>query len=232
MAELSLQDKKILETLSEATADDVLLFGSSGQRMAAEVSSAVAAYLKPDTAPDEELNELVSLITGKPAGTGQSGNAKGGLLSKLFGGKDSGEKGPDKAVPATREELLAKADRLAVDLQLQEARLIKTNTLLSGESVRIGKAIEELDAVITAGKEWLGKPGELTLGDDSGKLSFESDLKTRFERRLNDLRVSQTVACQTQAQIQLLIESNRSLVDKIIVAVTQTLPLWKMNLRQ
>lgn len=49
----------------------------------------------------------------------------------------------------------------------------------------------------------------------------------RFDRKIHELKVSQTLALQTAPQIKLIQNNNQLLVDKINDVVVNTIPLWR-----
>jgi uncharacterized protein YaaN involved in tellurite resistance len=52
----------------------------------------------------------------------------------------------------------------------------------------------------------------------------------RFERRLNDLMISRTIAMQTAPQIRLMQSNSQSLAEKIQSSILSTIPIWKTQI--
>ena len=56
------------------------------------------------------------------------------------------------------------------------------------------------------------------------------DIKAWYERlskRIEDLGISHTVILQTKTQMNLMLENNARLIDKIMGAVSGTIPIWR-----
>lgn len=49
----------------------------------------------------------------------------------------------------------------------------------------------------------------------------------RFERRLHDLKLSQTITLQTAPQIRMIQNNNQTLAEKIQTSILATIPIWK-----
>lgn len=48
-----------------------------------------------------------------------------------------------------------------------------------------------------------------------------------FNKKIDDLKISHTIAIQSKAQVILMKQSARQLIDKIIVAISGTIPVWR-----
>ena len=85
------------------------------------------------------------------------------------------------------------------------------------------KAYKELSLYIFAGQK------KLQMLEQT---SSKSDLETqkaieRFRRKLVDLMTSRNVALQTLAQIELLLNNDQAILEKISTIIHSTIPLWK-----
>ena len=77
-----------------------------------------------------------------------------------------------------------------------------------------------MNKVIAYGNNFLNQRDD----DDS------EDLKSwynRLSKRIESLQISNTVAMQSKAQINLMLENNTQLVDRIVEAVSTTIPIWR-----
>ena len=60
-----------------------------------------------------------------------------------------------------------------------------------------------------------------------GIFSDEDSWAIRLQQKLNDLRISHTVASQSLTQIELLIENNKQLSERIQAIISKTIPVWE-----
>ena len=87
-------------------------------------------------------------------------------------------------------------------------------------SVIFNTTSTNLNKVIAYGNNFLNQRDD----DDS------EDLKSwynRLSKRIESLQISNTVAMQSKAQINLMLENNTQLVDRIVEAVSTTIPIWR-----
>lgn len=52
----------------------------------------------------------------------------------------------------------------------------------------------------------------------------------RFEKKLQDLRLSRTISIQSAPQIRLVQDNNKQLIEKIQTSILTTIPLWKSQI--
>ena len=121
------------------------------------------------------------------------------------------------------QHILSYLDQVTLFLQLQQSQLLKEVKLLEKLEQSVRESGYELEACITQGL--------LLLQNQS--LSSDSDFRTwylRLQNKIGDLKISRTLALQSQAQIKLLHDNDLLLVDKISQAVSNTFSLWRTQI--
>lgn len=121
-------------------------------------------------------------------------------------------------------------EKLKTDLSLQEIQIIKETTLLENLRKRLIRCKENLQQCLEKG-EIVQKPLENNCVDLNEMISDENYWANRLRQRLNDLRVSHTVASQSLIQIELLIENNKQLSGRIQSIVSKVIPMWEEQMK-
>lgn len=114
-------------------------------------------------------------------------------------------------------------DEVALQLQLQQAQLLKNTKILEQEDLILEKCIDNLDKDIVYAENILIET-QSAGGDCLG------DWSLRLERKVQDLKTTKIVSSQSRKQIQLMCMNNRNLIDKIISLLSNALPLWQTQI--
>lgn len=117
-------------------------------------------------------------------------------------------------------DVLYYIDKMELSLKLQEAQIIKESKIFEELGKQLDTTSTNLNKVIAYGNNFLNQRDD----DDS------EDLKSwynRLSKRIESLQISNTVAMQSKAQINLMLENNTQLVDRIVEAVSTTIPIWR-----
>lgn len=136
-------------------------------------------------------------------------------------------------------EVQVQIDRLATALERQRMELIRDVAMLDTLYEKNVEYYRELQVWIRAGEEELSDLREKTLpqlhsqaqarGDEMSLCAvrdYEQEVE-RFEKKIQDLRISKVIALQSAPQIRLIQAGDKVLVEKIGQALMQTIPLWK-----
>lgn len=115
-------------------------------------------------------------------------------------------------------------------MSLQEIQIIKETTLLENLRKRLIRCKENLQQCLEKG-EIVQEPLENNYVAFNGMISDENYWENRLRQRLNDLRVSHTVASQSLIQIELLIENNKQLSGRIQSIVSEVIPIWEEQMK-
>lgn len=162
-------------------------------------------------------------------------NQKGFSFAKMFGG-----------IKKETQKFIARYDKLSVQIekiidQLDRAKLqlIRDITTLDTMYVKNLDYLKQLDVYIMAGslklkelndkvmpqlKEKATKTGDAV---DAQRVKDMSELISRFEKKIHDLKLSRMIAIQTAPQIRLIQNNDQTLVEKIQSSIMNTIPLWK-----
>ena len=117
--------------------------------------------------------------------------------------------------------ILVYMDKMELALKLQEAQLIKDSKLYEKLSKRIDTTLESLKESISYGNDVVGqKPIEQATDDINNWYE-------RLSKRISDLEISYAATMQTKTQLKLMLENNTQLIDKILGAISGTIPIWR-----
>ena len=117
--------------------------------------------------------------------------------------------------------ILVYMDKMELALKLQEAQLIKDSKMYENLSKRIDTTLESLKESISYGNDVVGqKPIEQETDDINNWYE-------RLSKRISDLEISYAATMQTKAQLKLMLENNTQLIDKILGAISGTIPIWR-----
>lgn len=184
-------------------------FGSDAQALLGLASRTISSAMS-SAAEDGSI----SLISQTAAALNAITEQKKRRFFGLFPGRRSASEAPEALQKQIRE--------LAVILQLRSARLAKETALLRQAEKDLTDCCEQLDACIQSGHAFLSKSTR-SYGPD------EHNWLQRFERRLEELQLTKTVALQSEAQAQLLRSAKEDLMQKLQSIVTVVIPLWRTH---
>jgi len=193
--------------------DSLLLFGNDAQQILREVSKSLSSLLINNNGDLEylmhdiivEIDNFQNNITKKPKFVFfKSKNSRREAFIKKYNG------------------ILAYIDKVELLLKLQEVQLIKDSKLIEKMQELMLDSSEKLEKAIIYGKDILLHSEYKSLEADS-----LNDWYIRLSKRINDLEISHTAAIQNQVQLKLMLDNNTQLIDKIISAVSGTIPIWR-----
>lgn len=125
------------------------------------------------------------------------------------------------------------------ELEEAKARLMKDVDMLDDFYDRTLEYFRDLSLFIIAGEQKLSELRSTVLPEHKAHAEKSDDpleaqkykdtvqLLERLDKKLNDLRLSKTIALQTGPQIRLIQNNNRELAEKIQSSILNTIPLWK-----
>lgn len=191
--------------------DSILLFGCEAQQQLREFSKAISNQLLNSNGDLEYLiHDLLKEIDDFQV----SIEKKVGIFS------GSNEKKRERLIKKYND-VLVYMDKMELALKLQEAQLIKDSKLFEELSRCIDETLSSLQTAISYGNDVVNQKPKGPISDDI-KEWYE-----RLSKRLEDLGISHTVALQTKAQMKLMLGNDAQLIDKIMGAVSGTIPIWK-----
>lgn len=203
--------------------DSITLFGAQSQAALQNYSKAVSKILlrsddELESAIDDVLSEIERL---------EIRIAKKTPLFFEFGNRQ-------KALTKEYHRIVTYIERVCLFFQMQQAQLLKEIKLLEKLSITVGESVTSLEHSIEIGERVLSNRNSMKkqFGNRNpfNLCDYEKDMDAwyfRLEHRMDDLRVSHTVALQNQAQIKFLYENNLVLIDRISAAIANTFPIWK-----
>lgn len=189
--------------------DSILIFGCDAQQHLREFSKMVSNQLLTQ---NNELEGLIQDISNQIDVFQDSIKKK---PTFLFGNKDKKR----KSLVKEYNDVLYYIDKMELSLKLQEAQIIKESKIFEELGDQLDTTSTNLNKVIAYGTNFLNQRD-----DDS------EDLKSwynRLSKRIESLQISNTVAMQSKTQINLMLENNTQLVDRIVEAVSITIPIWR-----
>lgn len=210
---LEKENKEILgqDELIVGNADSILLFGCEAQQQLREFSKIISNQLLNSNG---ELEYLIHDILKEIDDFQVSIEKKVGIFP------GSHEKKRERLIKKYNE-VLVYMDKMELALKLQEAQLIKDSKLFEELSRCIDEMLSSLQTTISYGNDVVNQQPKGQIPDDI-KAWYE-----RLSKRIEDLGISHTVALQTRTQMNLMLENNARLIDKIMGAVSGTIPIWR-----
>ncbi len=191
--------------------DSILLFGCEAQQQLREFSKAISNQLVNSNGDLEYLiHDLLKEIDDFQV----SIEKKAGIFPK------SNVKKRERLIKKYND-VLVYMDKMELALKLQEAQLIKDSKLFEELSRSIDETLSSLQTAISYGNDVVNQKPKGPISDDI-KEWYE-----RLSKRLEDLGISHTVALQTKAQMKLMLGNDAQLIDKIMGAVSGTIPIWR-----
>ena len=191
--------------------DSILLFGCEAQKQLREFSKAISNQLVNSNGDLEYLiHDLLKEIDDFQV----SIEKKAGIFPK------SNVKKRERLIKKYND-VLVYMDKMELALKLQEAQLIKDSKLFEELSRCIDEMLSSLQITISYGNDVVNQQPKGQISDDI-KAWYE-----RLSKRIEDLGISHTVALQTKTQMNLMLENNARLIDKIMGAVSGTIPIWR-----
>lgn len=191
--------------------DSILLFGCEAQQQLREFSKTISNQLINSNGDLEYLiHDLLKEIDDFQV----SIEKKAGIFPK------SNEKKRERLIKKYNE-VLVYMDEMELALKLQEAQLIKDSKLFEELSRCIDEMLSSLQTTISYGNDVVNQQPKGHIPDD---------IKTWYERlsnKIENLGISHTVALQTKTQMNLMLENNARLIDRIMEAVSGTIPIWR-----
>lgn len=191
--------------------DSILLFGGEAQQQLREFSKTISNQLINSNGDLEYLiHDLLKEIDDFQV----SIEKKAGIFPK------SNVKMRERLIKKYND-VLVYMDKMELALKLQEAQLIKDSRLFGKLSRCIDETLSNLQTNISYGNDVVNQKPKGQIPDD---------IKTWYERlskKIEDLGISHTVALQTKTQMNLMLENNARLIDRIMEAVSGTIPIWR-----
>lgn len=191
--------------------DSILLFGGEAQQQLREFSKTISNQLINSNGDLEYLiHDLLKEIDDFQV----SIEKKAGIFPK------SNVKMRERLIKKYND-VLVYMDKMDLALKLQEAQLIKDSRLFEKLSRCIDETLSNLQTNISYGNDVVNQKPKGQIPDD---------IKTWYERlskKIEDLGISHTVALQTKTQMNLMLENNARLIDRIMEAVSGTIPIWR-----
>lgn len=210
---LEKENKEILgqDELIVGNADSILLFGCEAQQQLREFSKIISNQLLNSNG---ELEYLIHDILNEIDDFQVSIEKKVGIFP------GSNEKKRERLIKKYNE-VLVYMDKMELALKLQEAQLIKDSKLFEELSRCIDETLSSLQTTISYGNDVVNQKPKGQIPDDI-KAWYE-----RLSKRIEDLGISHTVTLQTKTQMNLMLENNARLIDKIMGAISGTIPIWR-----
>ncbi len=117
--------------------------------------------------------------------------------------------------------ILSNINKLELALKLQEAKLIKDIEVFKRIKPLMEEAETKLGMLLDYGNQTLNSLDKNSINED------QQFWMERLDKRLLDLNVSRTIILQTIRQVELLMNNDIALVDKLIATLGTTIPVWR-----
>lgn len=191
----------------------VLGFGARAQKeMAAFSDIALAQMMRGDIDP---LGGVMQELAGQIRACSFAAEARG------FLGRMMGKAAPLAQVRRAYEQAEPKINACADEMLSRRVALMNDAALLERLYDRNETLYRELCSLIVIGDEAV-RQAKARMED--------AQLIARMERRVQDLRVTQTASSQLAAQIRMVQSSGKITCERIKAALDVTIPLWKSQM--
>ncbi|MDT1061477.1 toxic anion resistance protein [Paracoccus sp. CPCC 101403] len=221
----------------------IVHFGARAQNELQEISQAMLADVKnKDVGPaGESLRDIVTTIRGFSA------SELDVRRERSWWERLTGRAAPFAKFVANYEEVQSQIDRIAVDLDGHQHRLLKDIRSLDLLYDRTLAFYDELALYIAAGEEKLAqidasdipaRQSAIDAAPEPDKVMAAQELRDLraarddLERRVHDLKLTRQVTMQSLPSIRLVQENDKSLITKINSTLVNTVPLWETQLAQ
>lgn len=238
--------EEIRKRMSEIDMNDsgsIMHFGVRAQSELQQISQKMLADVKnKDVGPaGESLRSIVTTIRGFSASELDT-RRKQSWWEKLLG-----RSAPFAKFLAKYEDVQGQIDRVTMDLEGHEQKLLKDIKSLDILYDRTLSFYDELALYIAAGEEKVReldtdvipvKEAEMNSAGEDDKVMEAQELRDLramrddLDRRVHDLKLTRQVTMQSLPSIRLVQENDKSLVTKINSTLINTVPLWETQLAQ
>lgn len=206
--------------------DSITLFGAQAQIKLRDYSKAVSKlFMRSNDELETAIDDVVLEI--------EKFEAKAVTKKRSF----LGFRSRSKELKKEYNQIVAYIERVCLFFQIQQAQLLKEIKLLEKLSVTVGECTVALEHCLATGeKQICNSPTTNTQSVNYHSLNLTDDTENldtwyaRLARKLDDLRVSHTVALQSQAQIKILHDNNLVLLDRIASVISNTFPIWQSQM--
>ncbi|WP_278971386.1 toxic anion resistance protein [Mobiluncus mulieris] len=229
----AVDEQKIAEIRAEINLQDtstLALYGTGAQKNIAEFSDSILSQVKA-----KDGGEVGQMLTDMLVQVQNSKPTSGGFLAKMFGkGKTEVQR-----FMASYETLSQQLDAIAARLESKQKEMTTQIAVFDKMYAQNLDYYHNLTLYIEAGEREIQDLRENTLprlreeAKNSGDMmavqavaDFEANVG-RFEKKVHDLKISQTLSLQTAPQIKLIQQNDQLLVEKINDVIHSTLPLWR-----
>ena len=197
------------------TVDEIRFYGISAQRKLEQLSKALSGAVLQcgPAAAEESVSQSIRHLCDLDPSEQQDNPGRKGRISSVF---------PKKSKWEQYVSLLREIDDTKLSLQMQQVQYLKEIDILDRLQIEAEKCCNDLSSIIACGSRFLQKSEKDQKGQEE-----DAEFRSRFLQRINDLRLSETIALQSKAQIILLKNNANELSEKLQYAVLNAIPLWR-----
>jgi uncharacterized protein YaaN involved in tellurite resistance len=226
----------IKENLDLLDSNQIITYAGGIQRKLSEFSDVILNQMNINDTGEVEnlLIDLLESVTDLEIDN--LGKARG-FLSKLPFFSESGNNLQKFKVKFENTEILI--DKIEGQLDQQRMQILKNISMFDELYSKNLEYFRGLKLYIKACEEIIDEVRRKTLPKLHAEAKATSDLMSaqlvsdfentlvRFEKKIHDLKFSQTMSIQTAAQIKLIQNNDKILAEKIQSVIMNTIPLWK-----
>ena len=228
---------ELVASFEVKTANDVIQFASNVQEKMAIFSNTVLDNEKTKDSGEvgDVLAGLVAQINDFDAiATGENQN----IFEKIFKkGRNSVEK-----IVAKYSKVETNVDRIVNTLEKNKITMMKDIAIYENMYNENVEFFKELSLYVIAADKKLQELNEEELPKlkkiaeetneemDIQKVNDLSNMITKLEKKVHDLKITRTISIQMAPQIRMLQNNEMELAEKIQSAIVNTLPLWKSQM--
>ena len=231
---------ELIIKMDTSNTNAIIQYAANVQEKMASFSDSVVDSVRTKKAGEvgEVLASLVSEINDFDAVASKN---DGGILTKLESLFHRGKNQVEKIV-AKYSTVESNVDKIANTLEKNKITMLKDIAVFENMFNENVKFFKEISLYIIAAEKKLEflkneelpklkKTAEETQEEmDVQKANDLSDIITKLEKKVHDLKISRVISIQMAPQIRMLQSNESELVDKVQSAIVNTIPLWKSQL--
>lgn len=228
--------ERLLQVIDLNKSDAVMQYGAPVQRELSQFSDQVLSEVKMKDGGDagKLLSDLMQRVRQMDPDTLQEKKSFWSNVPVIGRAKKKAE-----TYFLQYEKMSAYLEEVVHNLDRSKFGLMKDITLLDQMYQKNKRYFEELNLYIAAGETKIAHVREHEIeplrmeverSQDQTRIQELNDmiqLADRFEKKIHDLKLSQTISLQMAPQIRVIQQNNQILAEKIESAVVNTIPLWK-----
>ncbi len=214
------QADAVASAVEEGAVNGVMMYGTKAQHALADFSASLLDQLRSVKTGDIEEPLSALLVQ---------------VQSVSLHGLDADDKNAKRFMRRAKKVLagFSQADKRIFELEMRldaiKGDLMRDIVLLDKLKEKNSAHRKMLETYIAAGEKIIAEKTKAVKGGRASVIEAGSALSV-LEKRIYDLKLTHTIAMQTDPQISLIQTTNQTLVSRIQTSLLNTIPLWRSQM--